>query len=50
MLSRTRSGGARLLRRGLMPFYCLSFGLIGVAFVIWAIQRVLGKNDNEFWG
>lgn len=33
-----------------MPFYCLSFALIGVAFVIWVIQRLTGKNDHPFWG
>lgn len=33
-----------------MPFFCLSFGLIGVAFVIWAVQRLSGKSDRKFWG
>lgn len=33
-----------------MPFYCLSFFLIGVAFVIWVIQRLRGKTDSKFWG
>jgi len=33
-----------------MPFFCLSFGLIGVAFVVWVIQRLFGKNDKRFWG
>jgi len=33
-----------------MPFFCLSFGLIGVAFVIWVIQRLTGTSDKKFWG
>lgn len=35
---------------GLMPFFCLSLGLIGVAFLIWVIQRLTGNSDKKFWG
>lgn len=33
-----------------MPFLSLPALLIAGAFVLWAIQRLLGKNDHRFWG
>jgi hypothetical protein len=29
---------------------CFPAILIGLAFIVWAIQRLLGKNDHPFWG
>ena len=33
-----------------LAFVCLPALLLAGAFVIWAIQRLLGQSEEPFWG